>query len=331
MTKLYFAPINKFGNSAYRHLLLRNGCDYAFSELIMINYLDKVGQQEKFEVIEEDIPRTIFQIGAGQPEEIRKGVELLKERIPCVREINLNCGCPNSGMKAQMICGGILYNQDLLENLAKSLGEECSKHGITPSIKLRLGTSIENIEIKDYLKRISDSGVKKVYIHARPLSYSYHRVAIPELTFDLKKDFPDMELIYNGDVDSYNIVTDILDNNSFDGVMIGRAALSNPLIFRDIKSKTEYFDCEFYPIKKDPNICERGGSHFLGKDKYEAMIDLINIAIEHKIPASRIKHNLPHLLKGISESSRLNKEIFLAESNEKIKELIENNKDKIIF
>ncbi|NTV23697.1 MAG: hypothetical protein HGA85_04955, partial [Nanoarchaeota archaeon] len=101
---LYFAPINLVGNKYYRHFLFEKGADFVFSELMLCEHMDQ--NRGKLDIFEEDLERTIIQIGAGTKKEIDTLIPLL----PNVNEVNLNMGCPQSSMKE--ICGGLLSNKE---------------------------------------------------------------------------------------------------------------------------------------------------------------------------------------------------------------------------
>ena len=160
---LYFAPINFLSNYVYRHLLFKYGADYVFSELIMIKDFEKEVKNDKLKFIKGDLDKTIFQIGVSDVKEVDLGVKLLLKHIPLVKEININMGCPQSTMKKKSICGGLLYNINLMGELAAALS---LYKGFIPSAKIRLGTKPSEVLIKDYLSVLRDNGVKKVYIHA---------------------------------------------------------------------------------------------------------------------------------------------------------------------
>lgn len=299
---LYSAPINISSNFVYRHFLLAMGADYVFSELIRVDRWDKALEDNKLDVIGGDVSRTIFQLGVGSVKELEEGVVKLKAKIPGVVEININMGCPQSTMQQTQFCGGILYNTKLMGELANAL----SKHKeVIGSIKLRLGTSENTILIKEYLQIISNNGIKKVYIHARPLRYGYDKPCMFMYLDDLKDTFPDMNLIFNGDVDSFQSF-ELLHNAD---VLIGRAALSNPFIFSDIKNKKRYKEGAFNPLEKDPYIIPFAGALHLSKEKYVVILSYINLAIDYNLRPALAVNNLKYLLKGITNHAAFISEI----------------------
>jgi tRNA-dihydrouridine synthase B len=319
--KLYFAPINFVGNYLYRHMLLENNTDFVFSELIMIDRIENELRNNKLKIIKSDIKKTIFQIGANTNEEIKIGVNTIIDKIKKPIEINLNMGCPHSTFLKRKICGGILEDLELMENLCKSLKNICNEHDIIPSIKIRLGTHPNKIEIEKYLEIAKKAGIKKVYIHARPLRYSYEKSTQYNHLHNIKQKFNNLELIFNGDIDCYEKYKNIINNYDCDGIMIGRAALSNPFIFRNIKNKINSQNTKsFNPIINDSETIISGKTT-ITKEKMNFIINFINLAIENKENSKLIKTNIIYLTKGISENKEFWKFINKESSLEKIKEI----------
>jgi tRNA-dihydrouridine synthase len=294
--KLYFAPLNFLSNYVYRHLLLKHKADFVFSELILIKDFDKEVGKDKLKIFDSDISKTVFQIGVSSVEETIKGVKLIKEYIPNVKEINLNVDCPESRMQKNKVCSGLLFDLELLESICLGLIKSCNK--IIPSVKIRLGTSIKEIKIKEYLQMFVRIGIKKVYIHARTLRYSYNKPALYNELKELRSEFNSLELIFNGDVDSYE---NYLKLNG--DVMIGRAALTNPLLFEQIKSKTKSASGSFNPVIKDINIVKDGTKDVFLKEKRDVIIEFLELCLKEDLRMQLVKNNLNYLMKGVSSSS----------------------------
>ncbi len=308
MTELYFAPMNFLSNYVYRHILLENGADFVFSELIMLDKLDEEIKKDKLKFINEDIVKTIIQIGTSDILELEQGIKKIKELIPKIKEINLNMGCPQSSMLQKKICGGILTDKSLMKELCLELAKQCKLNNIAPSIKLRLGTDKNHIEINKYLEILQESDVNKVYIHARPSKYSYQKPALYKPLINIKKDFPKMKIILNGDIDSYNKYKEVTKIKP-DGIIIGRAALSNPLIFQQIKDKLIIKSIKFNPVLNDPNIILKNKEYILSKEKQNIIKGLITLAIKENLRYVLLKNNLVYLVKGLTNNSAFLKKI----------------------
>lgn len=306
MKPLYFAPINFYGNYIYRHILLENGADFVFSELIRIDDIDNSIRNNKLDIIRQDIKRTIFQIGASSVLQVKTGVQLLKNKFGDVKEINLNMGCPHSSMKDRKICGGILYDKGLMQALSEELSKECSKYGIIPSVKLRLGTNENNIEIQDYLDILEKAGIMKVYIHTRPLCYPYTKPANYEPISQIKTN---VEIILNGDIDCYGLYEQIANKYKCSGIMVGRAALSNPLVFKQIKNKVKTDPIGFDPIKNDPTIVKCADKFFMSEQKSDIILNYLDLAQEQNARHELVKMNISYLIKGASGANNLLKKM----------------------
>jgi tRNA-dihydrouridine synthase B len=306
--ELYFAPINQLSNYVYRHILLENGADFVFSELIMLNKLGAEIKKDKLKFIKRDLQKTIFQIGTSDKKELAEGIKKIKQLIPNLKEINLNMGCPQSTMLQKKVCGGILTDKVLMRKLCVELSKQCMLYNVIPSIKLRLGTDKNNIEINDYLKILQESNINKVYIHARPNKYSYQKPALYNSLANVKKDFSNIKIILNGDIDSYDKYKEVTKIKP-DGVMIGRAALSNPLIFKQIKDKLIIKSTKFNPVLNDPNIILINKKYLLSKEKQSIIKDLIALAIKENLRYILLKNNLVYLTKGLTNNSAFMKKV----------------------
>jgi len=305
MTPLYFAPINLFGNYIYRHLLLQHECDFVFSELIMIDRLDNERKNDKFKIVNEDIKNTIFQIGAGNEKEITLGVETLHKEIDGICEINLNMGCPNSSMQKRRVCGGLLHDTALMGKLCKQLTQECNFRNIIPSAKIRIGTSENILKLQEYITIIKRAGIKKIYVHMRPLRYPYSKQTMYNVLNDV--EYNEIELILNGDIDSYNAYEQISNKYKNNGIMIGRCALYNPLIFKQILSKEYTKNGDFDPIAKDLSLEKNNGKISLTKQKKDIILQLIKLVINYDGRIDILNKNLSYLMKGISNSTFMKK------------------------
>ena len=316
---LYFAPINLLSNYVYRHIVLQCGADYVFSELILARELDKAVRDDKLELIEEDVPRTIFQIGVSTPEEVFTGVAFVQDYVARPFEININMGCPQSTMQQTKICGGILYDVDLVGKLAGALADALKGTSTIPSIKIRLGTDPETILVEQYIQAARRNAVKKVYIHARTLRHGYHKPTRYEFFSGLREKYPDMQLVFNGDVDSYEAFKNIGGGD----VLIARAGLNNPLLFSDIKDKVEYGSGPYGPEVKDPNLLRSDEVRF-GPRKIQLVRDYLACAVKYDLRKRLYCGNMKWLTKGVTGIGSLNKALNASENAKEAKELFEN-------
>ncbi|MFW5977543.1 MAG: tRNA-dihydrouridine synthase family protein [Candidatus Nanoarchaeia archaeon] len=309
---LYAAPLNTFSTAIFRHVLLQRGADFVFSELLVISTLhyDENFFKQKMACFKQDLPKTIFQIGAKDPSEIKTGVCLLKKLHPKIVEINLNAGCPQSRLQQAGVCGGLLHDMLAFTTVCKELVHQCAQAHCIPSVKLRTGLDENTIQIKQYLRIVFDCGIKKVYIHARPLRYNYTKPAQYGVFENLAKEFSQLELIFNGDVDSYERYS-LLASMGARGVMVGRAHLSNPLIFEHIKEHKKSLS-RYDPLLNDIGLVLREGKTYLSQTKKEFIVDFLKYSAQQSANLSTTRRLVLQFVKGVYDSKKVAQKIALA-------------------
>ncbi len=331
MKELYFAPLNFIGHKVYRHFLLKNGCDFVFTELIQSKSIENEIMNRKLETFPEDLDRTIFQIGVNERFGMETCIKAIIEENGTVSEINLNMGCPHSTMLKNEICGGILQNLDLMKELCDYMIEFGKKYDFLPSVKIRTGTNPDNVILDDYLKLISDSGISKVYIHARTLRYGYNSPANYNPLNDVKNKFPKLKIILNGDIDCYEKYSDINSKFGNDGIMIGRAALYNMMIFEQIKSKIESkFNPEliiskYDPVQKNAYLKDNLGDTYMSEFLKSKVLEFLNMCLDENISLKYVRINMGYILRGFSGCKEILKKINTSKSIENIIETISND------
>lgn len=292
--------MNLYSNFVYRHLLLGLRCDTVFSELILYKDLDTAIKNNKLDLIEGDAQKTVFQVGVASPSELDESISFITKKVTDIPEININMGCPQSSLVQNAICGGLLWHPEKIRLLSKKLS---SYGAFVPSIKIRLGTSLDNIAVTKYLDAAYDGGVRKVYVHARPLGYNYNKPALHEYVCDLRPRYSDMDIVLNGDIDSPQVATRLGGD-----VMIGRGALTNPFIFEDIKNSTLYRAGPYNPLVKDPYVV-RKDSIFLSAKKVDIIRKFLILCEKYSLRPNLVKANLFQLIKGVTASNTLVKQI----------------------
>jgi tRNA-dihydrouridine synthase 3 len=303
MLPLYFAPINVLGNYVYRHLLIKHGADFVFSEMIRIDKIDE--QKRKFKVIDSDLDKTIWQVAVSNPYEIETFFYYFDKEVT---ELNINMGCPDSTTNKKGYGAGVLQDLKHMEAICKAHSKLCKDRNIISSIKIRLGPKKGVIWLDKYLEIASKSEIDKVYVHARTLKESYAIKAHYEDLVGLNQKFPKISIILNGDVDSFEVY-DRFFNMGCDGVMIGRAALINPFIFDNIKQRNTPRTTHYNPIQNDLSVKFRHGNSTLSAKKKDFLLDFLSLAKAENMARHLFKTNILYLLKGISGLSKIRLEL----------------------
>jgi tRNA-dihydrouridine synthase len=307
-----------YGNYVFRHVLLECGADFVFTEMIGLENLDKEFQNNKFALYPEDAQYTIPQLLVATEEEIEEGLELFDTYFSECTEYNLNMDCSHSSMLKKGLGGGLLLNEEQMGKMTKAFSQAVRSRNKTPSAKIRIGVKNKEMKIKRYLRILSTNGIQKVYIHTRPVRYPYEKPALYDPLVGLKKVYPDMEIVANGDVDSFESFSVLSEKAHCDGVAIGRAALVNPLIFEQIKKGLLTRGGKYNPFLKDPNIIRHGGTAKLTQEKKAIIERYIRYAKEKEVRMKLVKNTLHSLTKGLTYHRAFKKAMNASQTLEEI-------------
>jgi tRNA-dihydrouridine synthase A len=178
-----------------------------------------------------------LQLGGSNPTDLAKCAQLAEQWG--YAEVNLNCGCPSDRVQNGMIGACLMAHPTLVADCIRAMQDSVS---IPVTIKHRIG--IDDMEdyagLTHFVGTIADTGCKTFIVHARKawlkgLSPKENR-EVPPLQYDmvhqLKKDFPDLEIIINGGINTIEESQSHL--TQVDGVMLGREPYSNPYLLATV-------------------------------------------------------------------------------------------------
>jgi len=181
-----------------------------------------------------------LQLGGSDPAELAQCAQWAQEWG--YNEVNLNCGCPSDRVQSGMFGACLMAQPALVAEGVKAMGEAC---GIPITVKHRIGIDdMESYgELVDFITPIAEAGCDVFIVHARKawlqgLSPKENR-EVPPLNYNwvyqLKRDFPALNVIINGGIHTLNQCIDHL--KQVDGVMLGREAYQNPWILAEVDEK----------------------------------------------------------------------------------------------
>lgn len=183
-----------------------------------------------------------LQLGGSDPADLAISAKLGQEWG--YDEINLNCGCPSERVQRGAFGACLMAEPQLVADCVKAMRDAVD---IDVTVKHRIGID-KNEEygfVRDFVGTIADAGCNTFIVHARNailkgLSPKENR-EIPPLKYDvayqLKREFPELEIIINGGIKTSDEVALHLEH--VDGVMLGREAYHNPYVMAD-------YDARFY-------------------------------------------------------------------------------------
>ncbi|MBU6491645.1 MAG: tRNA dihydrouridine(20/20a) synthase DusA [Burkholderiales bacterium] len=181
-----------------------------------------------------------LQLGGSEPADLAQAARLGAQWG--YDEINLNCGCPSERVQRGAFGACLMAEPALVADCVKAMRDAVS---VPVTVKHRIG--IDSVEaydfVRDFVGQVADAGCETFIVHARNailkgLSPKENR-EIPPLKYDyvyrLKRDFPDLEIIINGGIDTLDAAAAHLEH--VDGVMIGREAYHHPYLLAGVDTR----------------------------------------------------------------------------------------------
>ncbi len=191
------------------------------------------GDQDRLLGFHPDEQPVALQLGGSDPKLLAEATQTIVKRG--YREVNLNIGCPSDRVQSGSFGAVLMEQPDLVAQCVASMIEASGDAEIT--VKCRIGVDDQQPEkvLPAFLEQVSLAGVRSFTIHARKawlkgLSPKENREVPPldyPLVYQMKRDFPDLEICINGGITSLD-EAEIHLANGVDGVMIGRSAYHNP-------------------------------------------------------------------------------------------------------
>jgi tRNA-dihydrouridine synthase B len=229
---LLLAPMEDVSDPPFRALCKEQGCDMMYTEFISVEGLirDADKSVQKLDIYEYERPIGI-QIFGAEEDSMRRAAEIVEEANPEVLDINF--GCPVKKVVCKMAGAGILQDIPKMVELTKTIVESTS---LPVTVKTRLGWDDQSIHIEDVAERLQDVGIKALSIHGRTRKQMYKGEADWSRIGNIKNN-PRIHIpiFGNGDIDSPQKAVEYKNRYGVDGIMIGRASIGNPWIFREIK------------------------------------------------------------------------------------------------
>jgi nifR3 family TIM-barrel protein len=228
---LYLAPMAGVTDSIFRRLCKEQGADVMVTEFVSAEGIFRKNERtmEYLEFVEEERPLGV-QLFGGDPEHLGEAARMVLEwKRPDF--LDLNFGCPVNKVVSKMGGSALLRDCPLLERVATAVVKAVAPHPVTA--KIRIGWSAAEVNAVQTARLLEAAGVQAVAVHGRTKEQGYSGVADWEVIAAVAAGVR-IPVIGNGDV------TGALDfagrlGTGVAGVMIGRAAMSAPWIFREIK------------------------------------------------------------------------------------------------
>lgn len=229
---LLLAPMEDVSDPPFRALCKEQSCDMMYTEFVSVQGLirDVEKSLKKIELVDEERPVGI-QIFGGELESMVEAVDVVERFQPDVLDINY--GCPVKKVVGKGCGAALLQDIPKMVEMTKAVVQATD---IPVTVKTRLGWTEHTKYIVEIAERLQDVGIKAISIHGRTRKQMYKGEADWTLIGEVKNN-PRMHIpvFGNGDIDSPEKAKEYREKYGVDGIMIGRAAIGYPWIFKEIK------------------------------------------------------------------------------------------------
>ena len=226
------APMEDVTDQSFRQICREQGADMVTTEFVSADALIRniSATVRKLAILPSERPAAI-QIYGKTVDSMVEAARMAEQARPDV--IDINFGCPVKKVAGKGAGAGLLRNIPLMLDITRSVVDAVK---VPVTVKTRLGWDHDSKIIVDLAERLQDCGISALAIHGRTRSQMYNGQADWTLIGEVKRN-PRMTIpiIGNGDVTTPRQLAEYYDRYGVDGIMVGRAAIGAPWIFRQMK------------------------------------------------------------------------------------------------
>jgi len=299
--EVILAPMAGYTHSAFRRLCRELGADRTYSELMNATGIIHRGEEVELAYFT-DLERPIhLQLYGRNPEEIAAAaVKMVEKYRP--EAIDINFGCSVKKVLKAKAAGYLLQFPEEMGRIVEETVKALKPYNTPVTAKIRLGFYEDTLE--EIAENLLKAGVSAIALHPRTAKQGFSGSANWERVKDLKRMAGEVPVIGSGDVRNWREIDQKFEETGCDGVMVGRAAVSNPWIFKEYREKRDY----------NPSVPER--VDFILRE-----LSLMWEFFPKEKACKAIKAQISQIFKGIRGKAKLNDAVMRSKS---CKELLEN-------
>lgn len=303
-SRFFLAPLAGVNDPAFRLLCKELGAGLTYTELISVHGImhHKDNIRSFIEYSDNEKPRAVQLFGS----DIEKTVQAAKVVEKHFDIIDFNLGCPSPKITRQAAGAALLKKPEHVKKLLSKLVKAIDK---PVTVKLRAGIDNKSCYLFKYIAKIAeDSGVSMIALHARTLKQGYSGKANWEWIKELKESVS-IPVIGNGDINTPEDAERMIKETGCDYVMIGRAAMGNPYIFKQ---------CNDYSKN-------RTYERLTPEENMKYFFKYLEYTKDFNISYPQIKAHALWFTKGMIGGAALRRKITMSKDVEELKEIMKSN------
>ncbi|WP_405345503.1 tRNA dihydrouridine synthase DusB [Ruminococcus sp.] len=299
------APMAGVADRAMRELCMEFGAGYCVSEMVSskgIAYNSKKSA-ELMEISDTERPCAV-QIFGTEPDTMADAARFALRYRPEV--IDINMGCPAPKIAGSGSGAALMRNPALCGRIVQAVSRAVD---IPVTVKIRAGFDKDHLNAVEVAKIAEQNGAQAVIVHGRTKEQFYAPPVDYDIIREVKKALS-IPVIGNGDIVGAKSAQFVMEYTGCDYLMVGRGALGNPWVFREIN---EYFD---KGIIIDPPTLD---------EKCDILLRYIKSAVEYKgeyVGMREARKHTAYYLKGFKNAAKLRNLAFSMETLSDLEELI---------
>lgn len=266
------APMEDVTDESFRLICKEQGADMVYTEFVSADALIRNinSTTRKLTINDAERPAAI-QIYGKEIAPMVEAARIAEAAGPDVLDINF--GCPVKKVASKGAGSGMLRNVPLLLEITRAVVDAVK---IPVTVKTRLGWDCNNKIIVELAEQLQDCGIQALTIHGRTRSQMYTGEADWTLIGEVKNN-PRMTIpiIGNGDITTPEKLAEYYDRYGVDGIMVGRASIGAPWIFREMKHYLQYGEKIDIPAHEKLALLRRQISESIDRiDEYRGILHI---------------------------------------------------------
>ena len=229
---VFLAPMEDVTDIGFRIMCKEFGADMVYTEFVSSDALIRNVSKTQQKLHIDDVERPVaIQIYGREVDAMVEAAKIVEEANPNILDINF--GCPVKRVAGKGAGAGMLRDIPKMLEITKAVVDAVK---IPVTVKTRLGWDCESKIIVELAEQLQDCGIAALAVHGRTRSQMYTGEADWSLIGKIKENQRmHIPIIGNGDVTSAEVAKEKFDKYGVDAIMVGRATIGRPWIFKEIK------------------------------------------------------------------------------------------------